>query len=365
MDLTEAQGKKLFSEYRLPVPRAYEARNVTAAVRLAKKFPRAVLKAQIPAGHRKKLGGIVMVTPITVRERAKRLFGKSIVGYPVSSLLVEEFVDLAKEWYLALTIDRTQRQVVLLFSRHGGIDVEQLAKTGTLVRMPLPLTAASWDKFLRQAGLRNQATVTQLKRIIRRLIKLMYQSDALLVEVNPLVLTTSGKLLLLDSKVTIDDAALFRQARIKVAAFKEPDSRVVVAQKAGMSYVPLLGNIAVIGNGAGLVMATLDALTDRKAHPANFLDVGGGADRVRMTKALQIVLSQPGVRKILINIFGGITRTDEIALGIVRYKRTHRLKIPMVVRLVGNREIEAQQILKRAGIRAYYEMQEAIKAVSR
>lgn len=361
MDLIEAQGKELFSEYHLPIPEAYFASSILAATKLAKRWPTAVLKAQVPAGHRKKLGGIVMVTQKNVRASATKLFKKKIAGFPVRAVLVEQHVDIEKEWYLALTLDRTQRALVLLFSAKGGIDIEDLAQSSALKRFVLPLKDQNWAEVAHAVGIKYRTLVPQLKKVVALLERLLRERDATLVEVNPLVVTRAKKILLLDSKVTLDDAALYRQSWVKAEPQKNVQMRA--AASAGVSYVPLDGSIGIIGNGAGLVMATLDAVAAAGGRPANFLDVGGGADRGRMAAALSIVLSQPGVKKLLINIFGGITRTDEIAHGILTYRRAHRVKTPFVVRLVGNREEQARKILKRAGIEAYTTMREAVTAI--
>jgi len=363
MDLLEHQGKQLYKDYKLPSARSVLVHTPQEAGKAAQQFPQSVLKAQIPIGHRKKLGAIVMVTPKTAENAAAKLFKKVVKGHPIKALLVEEFTQIAEEWYLSLSIDRIERCISLLFSTSGGIDIESVPKS-RLLTVPYPLSAhaqAELKSLVAPASKKYGVDLfSQLEEILEILGKLMVERDALLVEVNPLAIMPDGKLLLLDSKITIDDAALFRQQFPKV---ESADPLQKEAQTVGVAYVPLDGSIGIIGNGAGLVMATLDMVAQFGGKAANFLDVGGGADHDKMEAALTIVLKQPSVRAVLINIFGGITRTDEIARGIEQFKQKQEIKVPVVVRLVGTKKVEAREILKRINIVALDEMEQAVEQV--
>ncbi|MFO0704428.1 MAG: ATP-grasp domain-containing protein [Candidatus Andersenbacteria bacterium] len=368
MDLLEVQGKELYRQYQLPIAPAELVRTPQEAARAAARFGVAMLKAQIPLGHRKKLGAIVKVTPKSAERAAAKLLAKTFKGHAVHELLVEQFSQIQEEWYLSLGIDRIQRGVRLLFSRAGGIDIEEVPHS-QLFSHTLPLTAQAKQELKTVLGQKHATHWDALMRIVDKLARLMREHDALLVEVNPLAVlepatadgsSRPGGLVLLDSKITIDDAALFRQ---KFPVRPSTDPLVQAAHKAGVAYVPLEGTIGIIGNGAGLVMATLDMVAQAGGKAANFLDVGGGADQVRMEAALSIVLKQPNVTALLINIFGGITRTDQIAEGLMRFKQKNPTRVPIVVRLVGTNMEEARTILKRVGIEAYSEMEPAVEAV--
>ncbi len=359
MDLLEYQGKQLFREAGLPTPWDALAKTPEEAKKLSAGRKRVVLKAQIPVGHRGKTGGILKATFAQVEEKAGQLLSATIQGHRVEAILLEDYVDLAREIYLALVLDRLDRSILVLLSVEGGVDVEEITLHGGLVRIPI-------DKIDEQipalTAALPQPTQKQLLEIIKALHKLMIAKDATLVEVNPLALLQDGSLILLDSKVTIDDNALYRQKEI--AAWRTPLSGITkTAEESGVAFVPLSGDIAIIGNGAGLVMATLDMLARFGGNPANFLDVGGGARRDKMEQAVDIVLSQKNVRGLLINIFGGITRTDEIAQGLVAYAQKKAIGVPLVVRLIGNHDKEGATILKTAGIDTFRDMGQAVEAI--
>jgi succinyl-CoA synthetase beta subunit len=366
MDLLEADGKKLFARYDLPLPAATLVTNAAQATKAARPYKKIVLKVQIPTGHRGKTGGIVIVNSIQAADAAAKLLGSVQQGYKVTSLLAEEFVALSHEWFFSLTVDRLRREIVTLFSMQGGIDIESLADSKELVRLVAP-DQKVFSKQLRKALHGKEVapeTVAQLETIAKVLLRLLQEQDASVVEVNPLGVTTQGALTLIDSKVSIDDNALFRHP--EYAKLKKAGTALETrAQQEGLAFVPLKGTIAVIGNGAGLVMATLDILAHFGGEAANFLDVGGGAQADRMEKALEIVLSQKSIEGIFINIFGGITRTDEIARGILAYKKSKGITIPMVVRLIGNRDHIARALLEKEGIKAFTEMDQAAQEVIR
>lgn len=361
MDLLEYQGKQLFREAGLPTPWDALAKTPEEARRLVAGRKHVVLKAQIPVGHRGKTGGVLKATTAEVEEKAKHLLSATIQGHRVEAILLEEFVDLAREIYLALIVDRLDRAITVLLSIEGGIDVEEITEHGGLHRIPIEKFSEQLPALTKDLP---QKTHVQMLKIVSQLHKMMIEKDATLVEVNPLALLQNGSLTLLDSKITIDDNALYRQKEI--AAWRTPLHGVEKsAEESGVAFVPLQGDVAIIGNGAGLVMATLDMLTQFGGHPANFLDVGGGARSDKMEQAVDIVLSQKNVRGLLINIFGGITRTDEIANGLVAFTKKKSITVPIVVRLIGNRDREGSAILKEAGIDTYREMEQAVKAIVR
>ncbi len=362
MDLTEFRGKQLYRLFALPVAASIATANVSQVkkafrhlVKENRGLTKVVLKSQIPIGHRGKKGAVLFANRSNFEVRAKKLFGSVFEGFKVKRLLVEQFVPLKQELYLALMLDRQDREIKLLFSEMGGVDIEQMSNQDKLLSLSLPLSAEEWDNLLRRIP---DGAHQQLKDIVVNLEKLMHAKDATLVEVNPLGLTSDYRLFLLDSKIVIDDNALFRQPEL--AKLKVPGSGLEqLAHKEGLAFVGLGGSIGVIGNGAGLVMATLDLVKAKGGAAANFLDVGGGARQGVMEKALDLVMQQKGLKGLFINIFGGITRADEIAKGLIDYRKNHELDLPIVVRLIGNHAVEGKKILNRAGIFALDSMEEA------
>jgi succinyl-CoA synthetase beta subunit len=320
MDLLEWQGKQLFADFGIPVPRGKLVRRPGDADRPG------VLKAQVPTGYRGKHGGIVFAkTAAAARKAAARMLKKSILGFPVREALLSDFVDIRQEMYFSLSVDRAARGVACLFSEKGGADVESLAR-------PLAFNAA--DGFARLPA--------DVRPVAQKALRLMRENDCLLVEINPLARTAEG-LVAVDAKVSIDDNALFRH--------------VGLGARAEANYVELSGSVGVIGNGAGLVMATLDAVQAAGARPASFFDVGGGTGADAMQAAVSRVQSLPSVRVILVNIYAGITHCDEVAQGII----AARPSVPIVVRMTGTAEDEGRAILEKAGIHAVTSMREAVR----
>jgi succinyl-CoA synthetase beta subunit len=357
MDLLEYQGKELFRRAGLRISRGVLAKTLEDVVAAAEGHEQVVLKAQVPAGHRGVQGGVVIVKADQARRAATSMFKKKFAGFIPQAILVEEFVPLAEELYLSLLVNRDQRRLEVLFLKAGGVDIE--SRKSDIERYPVPLT----ERAVRTIGKDLAHDVREhLVDLIGQLQRLMVEQDALLVEVNPLGLTTEGTLVCIDSKVTIDDNALYRHPALK--RWQAPQGKVeALAKKAGISYVPLDGSIGLIGNGAGLVMATLDAIAQAGGKAANFLDVGGGARSAAMQTALTILASQKKVRAILINLFGGITRTDELATALVDFIKKERLTIPLVVRVVGRHAEQARQILSAAKIPAEESMQSAVQRI--
>lgn len=360
MNLKEYQGKELFEQYGIKTPGGIlikKGETVPEAVYAM--GPKVSIKAQVAKGKRKKAGGIVFVDnkkEIVEREVAL-IFDMKIGGLAVEEILIYGFVEASDFQYLALTIDRVEKCAMLVYCAEGGVDIEEIAGTEA--------------KKIKKYQIKNIQGISKIKDqipkkvlpILEKIYKLFSEKDCTLVEINPLAVRPDSSLIALDSKVVIDDNALFRHPEL--AKYKTDDYTPLEkeAKDAGMSYVELDGDIAVIGNGAGLVMATLDTLAHFGGKVANFLDVGGGANAEQMKKALTIALTKDGVKKIFINIFGGITRADEIAQGLVDFVKEKGLNIPVVLRVVGTREKEAKAILLKAGIKFEDEMEAAAKEI--
>ncbi|HEX6971357.1 MAG TPA: ADP-forming succinate--CoA ligase subunit beta [Limnochordia bacterium] len=357
MNLYEYQAKELFREAGVPLLRSAIADTPSAAAAAARQLGgRAVVKAQVPIGGRGKAGGIkVGSSPEEVEQLAAQILGMEIHGYPVRRLLIEEAADIAAEYYLSITVDRASAANVIIASAAGGVDIEEVAASRPEAIAKVPIDAGLGIKpFVArqaavQAGLPPEA-VTALQSLLPALYGILQRHDALLVEINPLARLADGRIIALDGKVQIDDNALFRQ-RDLVERFRPdgaaPDVHPLEARarELGLAYVKLDGDVGIIGNGAGLVMATLDIVQREGGRPANFLDIGGGARAEVVRKALATVLSDPDVRSVLINVFGGITRGDEVARGLLAATEALELKVPVIVRLAGTRAAEGRALL--------------------
>jgi len=359
MKLHEFQAKDLFRKYAIPIQHGAVIERPEQIDALALKYP-VVLKAQVLVGGRGKAGGIKLAqTPAEAKDRAAAILGMSIKGEAVRRLLVAEAVEIGAEYYLAFIVDRAARALVAIASAAGGIDIEEAAQ-----KTPEKIAKTAVDPFLgfpafaaRNVGRRIGLGGTLLKDFVgiaTALYGLCQSEDAELAEINPLAVV-DGRLLAVDAKVIIDDNALFRHKDLPKN--EELTELEHAAKTAGLSYIELEGDIAIIGNGAGLVMATLDMVAHYGGRPANFLDVGGGASEENMRQAIEIVTRKPGVRALLVNIFGGITRCDDIARAIVATPPP----LPMVVRLTGTNEEEGRKILKAAGIDAFIDPEEATR----
>lgn len=352
MNLHEYQGKQLFSEYGLPVSKGYACDSAEEAVAAAKKIggDTWVVKAQVHAGGRGKAGGVKLVkTPEEITEFANNMLGTRLVTYqtdadgqPVSKILVEACTDIDQELYLGAVIDRGSRKIVFMASTEGGVEIEKVAeetpeKILKATINPLLGAQAYQGRALGyQLGL-NSEQVKQFTKIFLGLAKLFEENDLALLEINPLVIKKDGDLHCLDAKMTIDGNALYRQPKIK--AMEDPsqeDERERRAAEWDLNYVALDGNIGCMVNGAGLAMGTMDLVKLQGGAPANFLDVGGGATKERVTEAFKIILSDQNVKAVLVNIFGGIVRCDLIADGIIGAVEEVGVNVPVVVRLEGN-----------------------------
>jgi succinyl-CoA synthetase beta subunit len=373
VDLFEHQAKELFAEYGVPVPSGRIAYTPEEAQAIAADFaaagkPRVVIKAQVKAGGRGKAGGVKLADgPEAAYEIAQQILGMDIKGHTVHKVLVEEASDIAQEYYLSFLLDRANRTFLSICSVQGGMEIEEVAHTNpeAVARIPVSaLTGVDHDKATEivSAGRLPAEAVTGAAQLAERLWAVYTDEDALLVEVNPMILSADGRVLALDGKVTLDDNAAFRQQENfdKFADDTSTDPLEAQAKAKHLNYVKLEGEVGIIGNGAGLVMSTLDVVAYAGEafggmRPANFLDIGGGASAEVMANGLEIVLSDPSVRSVFVNVFGGITSCDAVANGIVSAigmlgERGEKVSHPIVVRLDGNNAAEGRRILDEAGI---------------
>jgi succinyl-CoA synthetase beta subunit len=371
VDLFEHQAKELFAEYGMPVPRGSVAATPVEARVIAAGFadagtPRVVVKAQVKTGGRGKAGGVKVADgPDEAEARATDILGMDIKGHTVHTVLVEEASDIAQEYYLSYLLDRAARTFVSICSVQGGMEIEEVAHSSpdAVAQIPIdPLTGVDAAKAAEivAAGQLPEEARAGAALAAERLWAVFTDEDATLVEVNPLILTGDGRVVALDGKVTLDDNAAYRQDHDRFADPTAADPLEARAKAKHLNYVKLEGEVGIIGNGAGLVMSTLDvvALAGEAfggIRPANFLDIGGGASAEVMANGLEIVLSDPSVRSVLVNVFGGITSCDEVANGIVSALgmlsgRGEQVTHPIVVRLDGNNAAEGRRILADAGL---------------
>ncbi len=367
MKLYEFEAKKIVRDYGIPVPDGMLARNIDEAVEAAKKIGvPVVLKSQVLVGRRGLAGGIrIAETLEDVAREAENLFNTRIRGEEVKYLLIEKKIDFERELYLSLAIDRTARKYVFLASPLGGVEIEELVKQhpDKLLKLYIdpatgysPYMSRTAAKFLELP----KEMWKNLHNIMNSMYKLMRELDAELVEFNPLAVTRKG-LIALDAKIRIDDNSLYRHPELQDKALRELSLKEQIAKKYGFSYVELDGNIGIICNGAGLTMATMDLVAYYGGKPANFLDIGGGATRERVKEAAKLILTHERVKVVLINIFGGITRCDEVARGVIEAVEETGTHKPIVVRMLGTNEEEGRRILEEYGYKVFSEADEAVK----
>ncbi|MGW6469697.1 ADP-forming succinate--CoA ligase subunit beta [Streptomyces nigra] len=348
MDLYEHQARELFAEHGILVPRAEVTDSSKEARDIARRLGgRVVVKAQVKTGGRGKAGGVKLAAdPAAAELTARQILGMDIKGHTVGTIMLAEPVDIEAEFYVSYVLDRAAGRFLAIASAEGGMEIEEVAATRpeAVVRIPVDpaegVTSAKAGEIAQAAGLPPQTV-----DVLVRLWEVLVREDALLVEVNPLVRTAQGQILALDGKVTLDDNARFRQARWGADGVEHDDALEAAAAAKGLNYVKLDGEVGIIGNGAGLVMSTLDVVAGCGARPANFLDIGGGASAQIMADGLSVILSDPDVKSVLVNVFGGITACDAVADGIVRALDTVRLTKPLVVRLDGNNAARGRAIL--------------------
>ncbi len=354
MDLFEYQGKQLFARYGIPVSAGEVAETVDDAVRAADRvgYP-VVVKAQVLVGGRGKAGGIKLATNADeARTHASAILGMDIKGHVVKRVWIEHASDIAEEYYASFTLDRAAKKYLGMLSAQGGVDIEQVAASApdAIARLHLDPSAglpqAQCRAWVESARL-NPAATDGTVDILMKLFHAYVDGDADLVEINPLILTPDGRVHALDAKVSLDENAVFRHPEWdEYAATQELDDRERLAREKGLNYIGLDGTVGIIGNGAGLVMSTLDVVNQVGGSAANFLDVGGGADANVLSNAIEVINTDENVRAILVNIFGGITRCDEVANGIVTALERVKVKAPIVIRLDGTNAAEGRAIIK-------------------
>jgi len=374
VNLYEYQAREILRRHGIPVPDGDVATTPDEARAIAQRLGgRVVVKAQVHAGGRGKAGGVKLATdPTEAAAHARQILGMTIKGLPVRKVLVAPAADIASESYVGMIVDRGAQRPVLMVSAAGGVDIEAVA-THTPTQIHRLAVDPRYGLLSHQAlGLaltlyRDVAQARAAADIMQRLYTAFYAVGASLAEINPLATTPDGKVMALDAKIVVDDNELER--RPEIAALRDPEAEAaseVAAREAGLSFIKLDGTVGCCVNGAGLAMATMDLVKYYGGEPANFLDIGGSSNPQKVVAALRIITADPSVRAILFNIFGGITRCDDVANGIVQATQQLPLKVPMVIRLTGTNEQEAVAILTRAGYTALTDMDDAVKqAVAR
>jgi succinyl-CoA synthetase beta subunit len=358
MDLLEYQGKQLFARHGIPVPTGRPATSVAEAVEAAEEvgYP-CVVKAQVQIGGRGKAGGIkVAQNRAEAEEHANAILGMDIRGLTVHEVWVEKASDIAAEYYASIVFDRGEKAPLVMLSTQGGMDIEEVAERdpNAIARLHVDPLLGFQDfqgrRLAFEAGV-DADVVRPIGAMLRKLYDAFIAEEATLVEVNPLIVTADRDVTALDAKVTLDDNALFRHP--DNAALRNPsaeDPQEQMAKERGLTYVKLDGNVGILGNGAGLVMSTLDVIAQVGGSPANFLDAGGGAQADQITSAVEVILSNPNVTAVLFNIFGGITRGDEVAKGLIEAFDQIKPTVPFVVRLDGTNDVEGRRLLAEANL---------------
>ena len=367
MKIHEYQAKEIFARYGISVTRetlCYTPDEVVSAAD-ALGYP-AVVKAQVLTGGRGKAGGVKLVkNPEEARRAAETILGMDIKGYTVEKVLLAEGVKFHSEVYVGLTIDRNSKSVILMASREGGVEIEEVAKENpdAILKFPIDADLGMTPFLARKIAFRLFDDINLVKQaadLFQKLYKITFDTDASLVEINPLVITDDNKLLALDGKMNFDDNALFRQPEIE--KLNEPDAneqKELEAKEKGLSYIKLDGNIGYMVNGAGLAMATMDMIKMYGGEPANFLDIGGSSNPQKVIEAMNLILSDENVKVVMINIFGGITRGDDVAKGLLEALKQIDVKVPIVVRLSGTNAKEGLEILRGTNLTVVESMSEA------
>ena len=367
MNIHEHQAKELLRKYGVPVPKGVFGLSVKEIIDNAKKIntEKLILKAQIHAGGRGKAGGVKIVNNLNELEKqANNLLGKNLIthqtgpsGKEVKRLYVEETSEIQKEFYLSCLIDRSSAKIAFISSDQGGMDIEEVARENpekiitTKIDLKDNISDKECEKILKIFKLNENIKKDGIK-LIQSIYKMFVSTDASMVEINPLILTKDNKIICLDAKIKFDDNALFRHPDIlELRDLNEEDPTEVEASKYDLSYIKLDGSIGCMVNGAGLAMATMDIIKIYGEEPANFLDVGGGASKEKVSAAFKIILSDKNVKGILINIFGGIMRCDVLAQGVVDAAKETNINVPLVVRLAGTNFIQGKEILDNSGLK--------------
>ena len=371
MNIHEYQGKEIFGAYGIPV---HEQRVVTTPEEARAAAERmggpVVVKAQVLVGGRGKAGGVKLArTPEDAEQKAREILGLDIKGNVVEKVLVTPASDILREYYISITVNRNTDDLVLMMSKAGGVDIEDLAvnRPEEIVKFAIHPTDGINEPALQRAltdVFEEPALVAQAADVVRKLYRIFLEKDCSLVEINPYALTGPDTLTALDAKVNFDDNALFKHPDIvRMRDPAELSADEWAAKEAGLSFVSMDGYIGCMVNGAGLAMATMDIIKLYGGDPANFLDVGGSSNPSKVVSALKIITGNPNVKAILINIFGGITRCDDIANGILEALKQIDITLPMVIRLIGTNDAEGRSILTRAGFRTFEDLSEAVERV--
>ena len=369
MNIHEYQAKDVLRSYGVPIPPGDVASTAEEAEQIARKIGRTVVvKAQVHAGGRGKAGGVKLAkTPEETREIASKILGMQIKGLTVEKVLVTDAAEIASEAYVGIILDRASKKPVFMVSPAGGIDIEEVAASTPekIMRLPIdtryglmPFQAMELGFFLYPDAPKARAAA----KIMQQLYRAFMENGASLAEINPLVVTPNGDVIALDAKISIDDNELDRLP--KIAALRDESAEEpseVQARNASLTFIKLEGNVGCVVNGAGLAMATMDLVKFYGGEPANFLDIGGSSNPEKVVNALKIITADPSVKAILFNIFGGITRTDDVANGIVTATKQNPLKVPIVIRLTGTNEEIALKILTENGFSAMTDMDEAVQ----
>lgn len=368
MKIHEYQAKEMFSAYGIPVDQSIVCRSVEDAVKAYSRIEsqKVIVKAQVHTGGRGKAGGVKLASDeIELRKHAAAILGMDIKGFTVDRILVGQAVNISKEFYVSYVIDRRTKSTILMLSKEGGMDIEEVARVTPekIHKIVIDPSVGVPDFLAREAAFNlfdDIKLVRQAAVIIQKLYKLFVESDASLAEINPLVLTSEGDIVAIDAKMTFDDNALFRHP--KVAAMNEPteeEKKELFAKSKGFSYVNLGGEIGCMVNGAGLAMATMDIIKLYGGNPANFLDIGGSSNPNKVIEAMKLLLNDKNVKVVLINIFGGITRCDDVARGLLEAFDQIKTDVPVVIRLTGTNEKEGRALLEGTSLHVADTMGEA------
>ncbi len=367
MKIHEYQARQIFRDYGIPVPDSVLCYTVGEVEKAARDMNRmVVVKAQVLAGGRGKAGGVKLARTVEDAVAAgKQILGMDIKGYTVEKVLVADAVNIAKEYYVGLISDRNTKSVVLMVSAEGGVEIEEVAKETPekIIKFPINPLTGLLDYQARNVALELFSDIKLAQKaasIFTKLYKLYVETDATIAEINPLILTPDNEIFAIDGKMNFDDNALFRQP--KILAMREPDEaeqKEIAAHEKGLSYIKLDGNIGCMVNGAGLAMATMDMIKLYGGSPANFLDIGGSSNPQKVIDAMNILLSDKNVKAVMINIFGGITRCDDVAKGLIKALEIIMTDIPIVVRLSGTNAKEGLELLKQTGLPTVSSMSEA------
>ena len=373
MKIHEYQARELFRKYAIPVTDGILCHSVAEVEKAAKELNRmVVVKAQVLTGGRGKAGGVKLAKTVEDAVVAgQKILGMDIKGYTVEKVLVADAVEIQKEYYVGMTIDRNSKSVLFMGSAEGGVEIEEVAKVNpdAIHKTPIDPDLGMTDFMARKIAFKLFSDINMVKQatdIFKKMYKLCIETDASLVEINPLVITDGNKLMAIDGKMNFDDNALYRQAEI--AAMNEPDEdekKEIAAKESGLTYIRLDGNIGCMVNGAGLAMASMDVIKHFGGSPANFLDIGGSSSPQKVIDAMNLLMSDKNVKVIMINIFGGITRCDDVAKGLVTALKQLNVDIPIVIRLSGTNAEEGLRILAENNLPTVSSLSEAAQAAIR